>query len=63
MSHGASSLSGPGILHNRRVLDFEAALKWVMKEVVIVDREVLSRMSPSQNLNAAMIRLVEALHC
>ena len=36
---------------------------WAMKRVASTDREVLSRSSPAQNLNAAMIGLVEALHC
>ena len=34
-----------------------------MKKVAAADLKVLARRSPAQNLNAAMIGLVEVLHC
>ena len=43
--------------------DFEAALRWAMKWVAASDREALWRKSLAQNLNAAMVGLVEVLHC
>ena len=61
--HAVSSLSGPRVLRNGWVLDFEATLRLAMKGTVTADEDVLSRRSLAQNLNAAMIGLVEALHC
>ena len=41
------------------MLDFEAALRWAMKGVAPSDWDVLARRSLAQNLNAAMVGLVE----
>ena len=58
-----ASFSGMGILREGRVPDFEAALWWAMRGVAPKDQEMLVRKSLARNLNAAMIGLVEALHC
>ena len=52
-----------GIFHDGRVPNFKTALRWAMKGMALADWEVLARKSPAQNLNTAMISLVEALHC
>ena len=59
LSHGSLSADSPGILRDGRVPDFEAALRWVMKGVVSMDRKVLRRKTPAQNLNTVMVGLVE----
>ena len=41
------------------MLDFEAALRWAMKGVAPSDWDVLARKSPVQNLNVAIVGLVE----
>ena len=62
-TRGGQSSTGVGILRSGRVPDFEAAMRWAVRGVGIGDREALSKRSPAQNLNAAMVGLVEALHC